>query len=64
MFRMPPDHFIDCHKCKHYYVTWQKAHPHGCKAIGFKSLQLPSIAVFKNSGAPCLSFEAKKTKKK
>ena len=50
---------IDCHKCRHYYVTWQKAHPHGCRAMGFKSVQLPSAVVRKNSGCPCRCFDPK-----
>ncbi len=50
---------IDCHKCRHYFVTWQESAPHGCKAIGFKSAQLPSAVVHKMSGAPCLYFETK-----
>ena len=50
---------IDCRKCRHYFVTWQESTPHGCRSIGFKSAQLPSVVVFKSSGAPCLYFETK-----
>jgi len=39
----------DCHKCKFYYVTWDKNFPHGCNAMGFKSKNIPSIEVYKNS---------------
>jgi len=38
---------IDCHKCEHYYVTWDKHFPHGCKAMKFKSKQLPVQARLK-----------------
>ncbi len=55
---------INCHKCTHYYVTWEKAHPHGCKVMGFKSLQIPSVVVYKNSGNPCLYFVPKRLPKK
>jgi len=55
---------IDCHKCKHYYVTWDKNFPHGCKAMKFKSKQLPSIVVRVSSDRECLLFKIKKTKKK
>lgn len=51
---------IDCHECLHYYVTWDKHFPHGCKALKFKSAQLPIIAV--RSSTPdlaCLSFQKK-----
>ncbi len=32
--------------------------------MNFKSRELPSIAVYKNSGAPCLLFLQKEIKKK
>ena len=50
---------IDCHKCEHYYVTWDKHFPHGCKAMDFKSKQLPSVAVFVSSDMECLLYELK-----
>ncbi|MBW1675454.1 MAG: uracil-DNA glycosylase [Deltaproteobacteria bacterium] len=50
---------IDCHRCKHYYVTWDKHFPHGCRAMKFKSKELPSRVVVRSSGIPCLLFEAK-----
>ena len=55
---------IDCHKCKHYYVTWDKNFPHGCKAMIFKSKQLPSIDVRVSSLRECLLFIKKETVKK
>jgi hypothetical protein len=51
---------IDCHKCRHYVVTWDKAFPHGCRGIGFKSRHLPNVAVRMNSGKDCLLFQEKK----
>lgn len=55
---------IDCHKCEHYYVTWEKDFPHGCKAMGFKSQQLPNIVVrTSTSGMECLSFRIKEKRK-
>lgn len=53
---------IDCHRCKHYYVTWDKDLPHGCRFMGFKSALLPSVAVLQNSSAECLSFEVRERK--
>jgi hypothetical protein len=50
---------VDCHKCEHYYVTWDKAFPHGCKRIGFKSKRHPCIDVRVNSCRPCLLMERK-----
>ncbi|RJQ65980.1 MAG: uracil-DNA glycosylase [Desulfobacteraceae bacterium] len=50
---------IDCHRCSHYFVTWQREHPHGCKRMGFKSALLPSAEVYRASGTACLAFEFK-----
>jgi len=51
---------IDCHNCKHYYVTWDKNFPNGCKAMGFKSKQLPSVDVRVISRQECHLVEKKK----
>ncbi|QKF81960.1 uracil-DNA glycosylase [Halarcobacter ebronensis] len=50
---------IVCQKCKHYFVTWEPSRPHGCRAYGFKSKQIPSAVVKKSSGADCSFFEIK-----
>ncbi len=64
LFIMNPQNNIDCHKCKHYYVTWEKHFPHGCSLMKLKSKRLPSILVFENSGIPCLMFTIKHQKNK
>ncbi|NVM23851.1 MAG: uracil-DNA glycosylase [Desulfobacterales bacterium] len=50
---------IDCHKCKHYYVTWDEHFPHGCHAMRFKSKEFPSAVVRQSSGMSCFMFEQK-----
>ncbi len=50
---------INCTKCKHIYVTWDKDFPHGCRAMGFKSRDVPSLVVYQSSGMPCQRFEKK-----
>jgi hypothetical protein len=40
-------------------VTWDKNQPHGCKAFGFKSLQIPSAVVKKSSGKDCSKYQEK-----
>jgi hypothetical protein len=55
---------IDCHKCEHYYVTWDKNFPHGCKAMKFKSKRLPSIEVRVSSHRECLLYKEKKQEKR
>ncbi len=50
---------IICQKCKFYFVTWQSSQPHGCKAYGFKSKQIPSTVVKQSSGIACSFYEQK-----
>ncbi|MBW2265627.1 MAG: uracil-DNA glycosylase [Deltaproteobacteria bacterium] len=50
---------IDCHKCKHYYVTWDKRFPCGCYRMKFKGKTLPATLVLRSSNMPCLMFEPK-----
>lgn len=54
---------INCFKCKFYYVTWEKNFPYGCKAIGFKGRELPSVSVKRNTGIDCQFYEEKGTLK-
>jgi hypothetical protein len=54
---------IDCFNCVHFAVTWEPNHPRSCKLFGFKTVQLPSIAVEKSSGEPCGGFQRKPDKK-
>ncbi len=55
--------YINCYKCKYYYVTWDENFPHGCKGMNFKTREYPSSTVLRTSGKPCLLFKAKKIKK-
>jgi hypothetical protein len=57
---MPQHEKIECRMCLHYYVTWDKQLPHGCRAMKFKSKEVPSAVVKKSSGKGCLLFEPKK----
>ena len=52
---------IICQKCKYYFVTWQKTKPHGCRAYGFKSQQVPSVVIIQNSGTPCSLYQPKQS---
>ena len=48
---------LDCRKCVHFFVTWEKKCPYGCKAYGFKGPQMPSIVVKSSSGERCNFFK-------
>ena len=50
---------INCRNCKHYFITWEKNMPYGCRAFGFKARQIPSLVVFQSSGKPCQAYEEK-----
>lgn len=52
---------FDCKQCKHYYVTWDVSHPHGCRFFAFKSAQIPALAVRTSSQENCHAFQAKLT---
>ena len=42
-----------------FYITWEKNFPRGCKALGFKSIEMPFNVVSQSSGMRCLYFEQK-----
>lgn len=50
---------IDCFKCRHFHITWDKNFPYGCRALGFKTRAMPSADVSRASGTHCLSFTKK-----
>ena len=50
---------IICQQCKHYYITWESAKPHGCRAYGFKSQQVCSVVVKQSSNMDCNLFSKK-----
>jgi len=49
----------ECRYCQHYYITFDKNFPYGCRAFGFKSRIRPCIEVQQASGAECLQFNLK-----
>jgi hypothetical protein len=51
---------INCLQCQHYYSTWDKDLPRGCKLYGIKTMQMPSLAVKRESGSKCAGYEQKK----
>ena len=50
---------VNCFIFKHFYITWEKNFPRGCKALGFKSVEMPFNVVSQSSGLRCLYFEQK-----
>ncbi|MDB0051859.1 hypothetical protein N9F57_03135 [Gammaproteobacteria bacterium] len=50
---------LSCNSCRYFYITWDKKHPYGCRAMGFVSARPPSINVLAIEGRDCLSFQRK-----
>lgn len=48
---------VNCLKCIHYYVTWEKDYPRGCRALNFKTRYFPASVVSNSSGMPCLYYK-------
>ena len=55
---------INCLRCVHYYITWDRRFPRGCRVLDFKSRYLPSYVVFNSSGMPCQYYASVKQHKK
>lgn len=52
-------HRADCYQCRHFYITWDAQQPRACRAYGFQSRLLPSLAIAQITGESCLQFQPK-----
>lgn len=52
---------VNCRRCRYFFVTWEPSRPFGCRFFGFKSKEIPSMAVFQSSGYPCEQFSPRPT---
>jgi hypothetical protein len=50
----------NCITCSHYYVTWDKNFPKGCRLFEFKTSRLPSEVVRESTGEVCKNHVEKK----
>ena len=50
---------INCFTCQHFYITYDRNFPYGCRAVGFKSRLMPSKEMYVNSGIECLLYKEK-----
>ena len=53
------DKHADCNSCAHFFITWNKKFPYGCRAMGFMSSNSPSKDVFEVEGRDCLAYKNK-----
>jgi hypothetical protein len=49
----------NCFKCRHLVITWEKERSYACRAMRFKSKEIPWRVVLRESGTPCLLFSPK-----
>jgi hypothetical protein len=54
---------IDCFSCQHFYITYDRSFPYGCRRAGFKSRLMPSKEMYVNSGIECQLFDEKAKKR-
>ena len=50
---------VNCFQCVYYVNTWNPRFPRYCKFFGFKSTEIPSEVVYRNTGEQCISFVGK-----
>lgn len=55
---------INCRRCSHYFITYDPRFPYGCRVMGFKSRDIPSTVVYRDSGAACRLYSPKARKGK
>jgi len=55
---------VNCHKCKHFYITHNPQTPRGCKIYQIQCQGVPSQIVKRaNNGNDCIGFKPKETEK-
>jgi hypothetical protein len=51
----------NCWQCQFFQITHVAAFPYACRAIGFKSKQLPCLDVLRVDGRACRQFIRKQS---
>ncbi|MDP4941173.1 MAG: hypothetical protein QNL95_05345 [OM182 bacterium] len=54
---VPDEQRVNCYGCKHFFITWDKEFPYGCRKMEFRSKRLPSDDVIEADGQRCLARE-------
>jgi hypothetical protein len=49
----------NCYGCAHFFITWDKQYPYGCRKMDFRSKRLPCEDVLEADGQRCLARETK-----
>jgi len=56
---MSPPARLTCLACRHFYITYEPAHPYACRVLNFKAREMPCRVVYASSGMECQSFTPK-----
>ena len=51
--------YVDCNTCAHFFITWDKRYPYGCRSMNFMSSNSPSKDVLEVEGRDCLAYRDK-----
>lgn len=54
---------VNCFDCVHFYITWDKSFPRGCRALSFKGREMPSVTVLSSSGMECQRFTPRESER-
>ena len=49
----------NCAQCKHFYITWNKQTPNGCRRFGIQCKDSPAKIIASAGLGDCQGFEAK-----
>lgn len=50
----------NCSQCRHFYITWIKNTPNGCRRFGIQCKDSPSNVIASAGMGNCQGFEEKK----
>ena len=54
---------VNCFDCVHFYITWDKNFPRGCRALSFKGREMPCATVLSSSGIECQRFTLRESER-
>ena len=53
----------NCNQCRHFYITWDKKTPNGCRQFGIQCKESPSMVISLAGLGDCQGFEEKGKKR-
>ncbi len=53
----------NCTQCRHFFITYEKGTPYGCRLYQLKSRELPSVIVKMAGAGDCQGFAPKEARR-